>query len=77
VVANFRKQIRKNHIRQNVGKEKQKSTCFGIFTKITSGQVMNFIPVTVSTLYIKSRYTITLLHYMLKKKREKVLDLGA
>jgi hypothetical protein len=40
-------------MRQNVGKEKQKSTCFGIlFTKITYVQVMNFIPVKVATLYL-------------------------
>jgi hypothetical protein len=31
VVASFREQICKNYMRQNVGKEKQKSTCFGIF----------------------------------------------
>jgi hypothetical protein len=30
-VANFREQICRNPIRRNVGKEKQKSTCFGIF----------------------------------------------
>jgi hypothetical protein len=41
----------KNHVRQNVGKEKQKSTCFGIFYKNRPCQVMNFIPVKVSTLY--------------------------
>jgi hypothetical protein len=35
-----------------VGKEKYKSTCFGIFfTKIAHHQVMNFIPAKVSTLY--------------------------
>jgi hypothetical protein len=40
VVANFRKQIRKNHICQNVDKKLQKSTCFGgFFTKITYVQV--------------------------------------
>jgi hypothetical protein len=33
LVANFWEQIWKNLIRQNVGKEKQKSTCFGIFYK--------------------------------------------
>jgi hypothetical protein len=32
-VANFREPICKNHIGQNVGKEKQKSTFFGIFYK--------------------------------------------
>jgi hypothetical protein len=52
VVASFREQIYKNHMRQNVGKEKQKSTCFGIFYKNhLEVQVMNFIPVKVSTLY--------------------------
>jgi hypothetical protein len=52
VVAQFREQIRKNHMRQNVGKKK--STCFGIFyKKIALFQVMNFIPVTVSTLYVR------------------------
>jgi hypothetical protein len=38
-------------MRQNVGKEKHKSTCFGIFYKNRHVQVMNFIPVKVSTLY--------------------------
>jgi hypothetical protein len=37
-------------MRQNVGREKQKSVS-GFFTKITNVQVMNFIPVKVSTLY--------------------------
>jgi septal ring factor EnvC (AmiA/AmiB activator) len=33
--VSFREQICKNHIRQNLGRKKQKSTCFGIFyTKI-------------------------------------------
>jgi hypothetical protein len=31
VVAHFRAEICKNHRGRNVGKEKQKSTCFGIF----------------------------------------------
>jgi hypothetical protein len=54
VVANFWEQIRKNHIRQNVGKEKTKNPpVSGFFTKITNVQVMNFIPVKVSTLYTK------------------------
>jgi hypothetical protein len=53
VVASFREQICKNQMRQNVGKEKQKSTCFGILSNITYVQVMNFIPVKVSTLYMK------------------------
>jgi hypothetical protein len=33
VVAHFQEEICKNHMRQNVGKEKQKSNCFGIFYK--------------------------------------------
>jgi hypothetical protein len=31
VIVSFREQICKNHIRQNLGRKKQKSTCFGIF----------------------------------------------
>jgi hypothetical protein len=34
-----------NFIMNNVGKEKQKSTCFGIFYKTAYVQVMNYIPV--------------------------------
>jgi hypothetical protein len=30
-LASFREQICKNHMRQNMGREKQKSSCFGIF----------------------------------------------
>jgi hypothetical protein len=41
VVAHFREEICKNHMHQNVNKEKQKSTCFGIFYK--NYEVMNFI----------------------------------
>jgi hypothetical protein len=51
---------KKKHIRQNVGKEKHKLACFGEFFLQKSPryvQVMNFIPVKVSTLYIlKLRY---------------------
>jgi hypothetical protein len=42
VVAHFREEICKNHMHQNVGTEKQKSPYV---------QVVNFIPVKVSTLY--------------------------
>jgi hypothetical protein len=51
VVANFWKPIRKNHIRQNAGKENKNRPVSGFFTKITYVQVINFIPVKVSTLY--------------------------
>jgi hypothetical protein len=55
VVAHFREKICKKQMRQNLGKEKQKSTCFGIFfTKSAYFQVINFIPVEVSTLCIHS-----------------------
>jgi hypothetical protein len=52
VVAQFREQTCKNHTRQNAGKKK--STCFGTpHKKIALFQVMNPIPVTVSTLYVR------------------------
>jgi hypothetical protein len=55
VAAHFREKICKKQMRQNLGKEKQKSTCFGIFfTKSAYFQVINFIPVEVSTLCIHS-----------------------
>jgi hypothetical protein len=65
VVAHFREEMCKNHMRQNVGKEKQKSTCFGIFYNV---QVMNFIPVKVSTLYIFLKYFMYV-HYQTKVKQ--------
>jgi hypothetical protein len=51
VVAHFQEEIYKNHMRQNVDKEKKNRPVSGFFTQITDVQVMNFIPVKVSTLY--------------------------
>jgi hypothetical protein len=45
MVAHFWEEICKNHIRQNVGKEKQKSTCFGIFYKLFQLKFPHCIPI--------------------------------
>jgi hypothetical protein len=51
LVAHFPEDICKNHMHQNVDKENKNRPVSGFFIKIAYVQVMNFIPVKVSTLY--------------------------
>jgi hypothetical protein len=56
VVAHFREQICKNHIRQTWARKNKNRPVSGYFIKIAYFQVMNFIPVKVSSLYILIQY---------------------
>jgi hypothetical protein len=63
VVANFRQQIRKNHIRQTWARKNKNRPVSGFFTTITYVQVINFIPVKVSTVCNRKYF-----HYLQKSQ---------
>jgi hypothetical protein len=54
-----------------VGKGKQKSTCFEIFTKIAYVQIMNFIPVSFHTvcIYLHVVFTNSRVLFLFPKKK--------